>query len=105
MAAWPTGSRSTSSWLDAELFEHAEAEIAAPAGADARRSSSPAASASAASEGKIAWVHFAREREVPFFGICLGMQMACIEAARNTAGIERCLLERIRRTAASRSSA
>src|SRR3712207_7642224 len=29
-----------------------------------------------------------RERKVPFFGICLGMQMACIEAARNTAGIE-----------------
>jgi CTP synthase len=39
------------------------------------------------SEGKIASVRFARERGVPFFGICLGMQMACIEGARNTAGI------------------
>ena len=39
------------------------------------------------SEGKIASVRFARERRVPFFGICLGMQMACIEGARNTAGI------------------
>ena len=39
------------------------------------------------SEGKIASVKFARERNVPFFGICLGMQMACIEAARE-AGIE-----------------
>src|SRR4029450_6510922 len=39
------------------------------------------------SEGKIAAVKFAREREIPFFGICLGMQMACIEAARNQAGI------------------
>jgi CTP synthase len=39
------------------------------------------------SEGKIASVKFAREREIPFFGICLGMQMACIEAARNQAGI------------------
>jgi len=39
------------------------------------------------SEGKIASVRFARERNVPFFGICLGMQMACIEGARNTAGI------------------
>jgi CTP synthase len=48
-------------------------------------SSSPEDSAS---EGKIASVKFAREREVPFFGICLGMQMACIEGARNTAGIE-----------------
>jgi CTP synthase len=33
-------------------------------------------------EGKIASVRFARERRVPFFGICFGMQMACIEGAR-----------------------
>ena len=39
------------------------------------------------SEGKIAAIKFAREQGVPFFGICLGMQMACIEAARNTSGI------------------
>src|SRR5690606_8574526 len=32
--------------------------------------------------GKLAAVRFARERGVPFFGICLGMQMACIEGAR-----------------------
>jgi CTP synthase len=73
-------------WLDAELFEHPDAEIAAeleplhgilvPGGFGER-----------GSEGKIASVKFAREREIPFFGICLGMQMACIEAARNLAGI------------------
>ena len=34
-------------------------------------------------EGKIAAVRFARERKVPYFGICFGMQMAVIEAARN----------------------
>jgi CTP synthase len=33
-------------------------------------------------------VQFARERNVPFFGICFGMQMAVIEAARNLLGIE-----------------
>jgi CTP synthase len=38
-------------------------------------------------EGKIAAVTFAREHDVPFFGICFGMQMACIEAARNLAGL------------------
>ena len=38
-------------------------------------------------EGKIAAVQFARERRVPFFGICFGMQMAVIEAARNLAGM------------------
>jgi len=71
-------------WLDAELFEHednlaAELEplhaILVPGGFGER-----------GSEGKIAAVKFARERKVPFFGICLGMQMACIEGAR-AAGI------------------
>jgi len=74
-------------WLDAEMFEHPDANLAAeleplhgilvPGGFGER-----------GSEGKIASVQFARERNVPFFGICLGMQMACIEAARNLAGIE-----------------
>ena len=73
-------------WIDAELFEHDGAEVMAeleplhgvlvPGGFGER-----------GSEGKIASVKFAREREIPFFGICLGMQMACIEAARNQAGI------------------
>jgi CTP synthase len=74
-------------WLDAEMFEHPDANLAAeleplhgilvPGGFGER-----------GSEGKIASVQFARERKVPFFGICLGMQMACIEGARNTAGIK-----------------
>ncbi|MEO7602548.1 MAG: CTP synthase [Sphingomicrobium sp.] len=74
-------------WIDAELFESPEADIVAeleplhgilvPGGFGER-----------GSEGKIAAVRFARERDIPFFGICLGMQMACIEAARNQAGIE-----------------
>ena len=73
-------------WIDAELFEHPEADIVAeleplhgilvPGGFGER-----------GSEGKIASVKFARERDMPFFGICLGMQMACIEGARNQAGI------------------
>jgi CTP synthase len=37
--------------------------------------------------GKIEAVRFARERNVPFFGICFGMQMAVIESARNLAGL------------------
>ena len=40
------------------------------------------------SEGKIAATRFAREHKIPYFGICFGMQMAVIEAARNLAGIE-----------------
>ena len=73
-------------WLDAELFEGDSPDLAAeleplhgilvPGGFGER-----------GSEGKIASVKFARERGVPFFGICLGMQMACIEGARNTVGL------------------
>ncbi|RIL04411.1 MAG: CTP synthetase [Proteobacteria bacterium] len=40
------------------------------------------------SEGKIAAVKYARENKVPFFGICLGLQMAVIESARSLAGIK-----------------
>ena len=39
-------------------------------------------------EGKIEAARFARERKVPYFGICFGMQMAVIEAARNLAGLK-----------------
>jgi len=39
-------------------------------------------------EGKIAAIRYARERRVPFFGICFGMQMAVIEYARNVAGLD-----------------
>jgi CTP synthase len=38
-------------------------------------------------EGKIAAVRYARENKVPFFGICLGMQMAVIEYSRNVLGM------------------
>lgn len=38
-------------------------------------------------EGKIAAIRYARENEIPFFGICLGMQLAVVEYARNAAGM------------------
>ena len=73
-------------WLDAELFEDPEADI--PSQLEPLHGILvPGGFGERGSEGKIASVQFARERGVPFFGICLGMQMACIEAARNTAGL------------------
>lgn len=39
-------------------------------------------------EGKIKAIQYAREERIPFFGICLGMQLACIEFARNVAGLK-----------------
>lgn len=72
------------SWLNAEIFEKEDSVhllenvdgILVPGGFGER-----------GTEGKIKAVQFARERKVPYFGICLGMQMAVIEAARNLAGL------------------
>jgi CTP synthase len=41
-------------------------------------------------EGMIKAIGFARENKIPFFGICLGMQMACVEFVRNVAGLKNC---------------
>ncbi|MCE3519202.1 CTP synthetase, partial [Escherichia coli] len=49
----------------------------------------PGAFGERGAEGKIKSVKFAREREIPYFGICFGMQMAFIEGARSLAGVEK----------------
>ncbi|MEG3180212.1 CTP synthase [Sphingomonas sp. LT1P40] len=75
-------------WIDAELFEKGDdAEVAANL-ESCHAILVPGAFGSRGAEGKIASVRFARERKVPYFGICFGMQMACVEGARNLAGIE-----------------
>ena len=71
-------------WIDAEIFERGDPApylegfhaILVPGGFGER-----------GTEGKIKAAQFARERNVPYLGICLGMQMAVIEAARNLAGM------------------
>jgi CTP synthase len=71
-------------WVDAETFDTEDATphlqgyhaILVPGGFGER-----------GTEGKIKAAQYAREHKVPYLGICLGMQMAVIEAARNVAGI------------------
>ncbi len=71
-------------WIDSEVFEREDTVqhldgvngILVPGGFGERGAA-----------GKLAAARFAREREVPYFGICFGMQMAVVEAARNLAGI------------------
>ncbi len=71
-------------WVDAEIFEHDDPAphldgfhaILVPGGFGER-----------GTEGKIKAAEFAREKKVPYLGICLGMQMAVIEAARHMAGL------------------
>ncbi|MBO1074304.1 CTP synthase [Roseomonas marmotae] len=73
-------------WVDSQVFETPAAVerlegvhgILVPGGFGER-----------GAEGKIEAVRFAREKKVPFLGICFGMQMAVIEAARNLVGLEK----------------
>ena len=72
-------------WLDAETFEREDAPAYLE---DVHGILVPGGFGERGAEGKVAAAHFARERQVPYFGICFGLQMAVIEAARNLAGIK-----------------
>ena len=69
-------------WIDAEIFEGDDESQIIAALEPMHGILVPGGFGERGSEGKISAVRFARERSVPFFGICLGMQMACIEGAR-----------------------
>ena len=72
-------------WVDAELFDK---DDAAPYLEGFHAILVPGGFGERGTEGKIKAAQFAREKNVPYLGICLGMQMAVIEAARNVAGIK-----------------
>jgi CTP synthase len=72
-------------WIESEVFER---EDPAPFLEHVNGILVPGGFGQRGTEGKISAVQFARERQVPYFGICFGMQMAVIEAARNLCGIE-----------------
>ncbi len=73
-------------WLESEAFEQGEHTVHRLEGVHGILV--PGGFGERGSEGKIKAVTFARERAVPYFGICFGMQMAVIEAARSLAGIK-----------------
>ncbi len=73
-------------WIESEIFEK---EDPAPYLEDVHGILVPGGFGERGAEGKIMAVKFARERRVPYFGICFGMQMAVLETARHLAGIEK----------------
>jgi CTP synthase len=74
------------SWVDAEVFETDQDKIV-PTLAGVNAILVPGAFGERGAQGKIEAIRFARERKVPYFGICFGMQMAVVEAARNLVGL------------------
>jgi CTP synthase len=72
-------------WIDSEIFERNDAAIHLE---NVHGILVPGGFGERGTEGKIQAVRFARERNVPFFGICYGLHMAVIEAARDLAGLD-----------------
>ncbi|MHA3916485.1 CTP synthase [Halovulum sp. GXIMD14793] len=73
-------------WLDSEVFE--QDKDVAPLLEGYNAILVPGGFGERGTEGKIKAAQFARERKIPYLGICLGMQMAVIEASRNLLGLE-----------------
>ena len=71
-------------WIESEVFEN---EDPAPFLEHVNGILVPGGFGQRGAEGKIRAARFARERKVPYFGICFGMQMAVVEAVRNLCGI------------------
>ncbi|MFM2423515.1 MAG: hypothetical protein RL291_2045 [Pseudomonadota bacterium] len=72
-------------WIPSEVFE---SEDPAPYLEGVHGILVPGGFGERGSEGKILAARFARTRKTPYFGICFGMQMAVVEAARSLAGVE-----------------
>ncbi|QQR69998.1 MAG: CTP synthase [Alphaproteobacteria bacterium] len=73
-------------WIESEVFEASDVSSHL---SDVHGILVPGGFGERGTEGKIMAARFARERSVPYFGICFGMQMAVIEAARNLLGLEK----------------
>jgi len=71
-------------WIDSQIFESENPQAQLE---DVNGILVPGGFGERGTEGKIRAAQFAREKKVPYFGICFGMQMAVIEAARNLGGI------------------
>ncbi|MDB5452133.1 MAG: synthetase, partial [Caulobacteraceae bacterium] len=73
-------------WVESEVFERDEGALARLEGVHGILV--PSGFGERGAEGKILAAQFARERSIPYFGICFGLQMAVIETARNLCGIK-----------------
>ena len=86
-AAWRAGRKPKITWLNAEAYEKDKrnlkeldqfAGILVPGGFGGR-----------GVEGKMRVIQYVREKKIPYFGLCYGMQLACVEFARNVCGLKR----------------
>lgn len=86
-ACWSQGAKPVLEWLNAEEFEQSPAKLKTLAKYDGILV--PGGFGGRGVEGKIAAIRYAREKKIPYFGLCYGMQLATIEFARHVAGLKK----------------
>lgn len=85
-ASWQAGCKPEIEWLDSETYEKNSKKLK-----DLLKYNGiivPGGFGSRGVEGKIKAIQFAREKKIPYFGLCYGMQLAVVETARNLAGMK-----------------
>ena len=85
-AAWAHGRKPEITWLDAETYEKDPKKLEELSKFDGIIV--PGGFGSRGTEGKIAVVQYVREHNIPYLGLCYGLQMAVIEYARNVVGLK-----------------
>jgi CTP synthase len=85
-AAWNNNVKPQVEWIDSKLFEKSPRKIVALDKMDGIIV--PGGFGSSGIEGKIATIKYAREHNIPYLGLCLGMQLAVVEYARNVCGLK-----------------
>ncbi|KYK22133.1 CTP synthetase [Thermoplasmatales archaeon SM1-50] len=85
-AAWNNNVRPEIEWIDSKIFEKRPRKIVNLKKVDAIIV--PGGFGLSGIEGKIATIKYARENKIPYLGLCLGMQLAVVEYARNVCGLK-----------------
>lgn len=83
-AAWANKARIELTWINSEEFEESPSKIKSLSNYDGILV--PGGFGTRGIEGVISTVKYCREKKIPYFGICYGMQLACVEFARNVLG-------------------
>ena len=82
-AAWAHHRKPVIKWIDSQRLEAGRRRVASGCSRACTASSCPGGFGYRGVEGKVRAARFARERKVPYLGLCLGMQVMCIELARH----------------------
>ncbi len=85
-AAWNNNMKPDIKWIDSKIFEKDERKLKELEKLDGIIV--PGGFGLSGIEGKIATIHYAREHDIPYLGLCLGMQLAVVEYARNVCGMK-----------------